>query len=43
MADSGRRLAATEQQQQERRLQRERDNTMDLETALVRLEEAENR
>ena len=44
MADSGRRLAAADQRAQER-LQTavDRDHALDLETALVRLEEAENR
>ncbi|KAF0303712.1 Rootletin [Amphibalanus amphitrite] len=44
MADSGRRLAAADQRTQERlQTAADRDHALDLETALVRLEEAENR
>ena len=44
MADSGRRLAAADQRTQERlQTAADRDHGLDLETALVRLEEAENR
>ncbi|XP_037084943.1 rootletin-like [Pollicipes pollicipes] len=47
MTDSGRRLAASDQQLQQRQQERlqtsERQHDLDLETALVRLEEAENR